>query len=87
LTNSHVVQCATGITVSLSRPVDRRLARHLGLSGERAVEIVNVEANTPAAIAGLETGGLIVGIDSRPIETVAMCIESSVQKRSAVRSR
>ena len=53
-----------------SRPIDRRLARALGLPGERAVEVANVEANTPAAAAGLKTGDLIIAIDTRPVETV-----------------
>jgi S1-C subfamily serine protease len=53
-----------------SRPVDRRLARALGLPGERAVEVANVEANTPAAAGGLKTGDLIIAIDTRPVETV-----------------
>src|SRR5436190_12636488 len=53
-----------------SRPVDRRLARLLGLAGERAVEVANVEASTPAAAAGLKTGDLIITIDTRPVETV-----------------
>ena len=53
-----------------SRRVDRRLARALGLPGERAIEIANVETDTPAAAAGLKTGDLVVAIDARPVETV-----------------
>ena len=53
-----------------SRPVDRRLARILGLAGGRAVEVTNVEADTPAAAAGLKAGDLIIAIDARPVETV-----------------
>jgi len=51
------------------RPVDRRLARALGLPGDRAIDVTNV-ANTPAAIAGLRAGDLLVAIDGRPVETV-----------------
>jgi len=69
LAHGRVIRAYLGLG-GQSRSVERRLARHLGLSGERAVEIVNVEANTPAAIAGLKTGDLIIAIDSRPIETV-----------------
>src|SRR5215813_6183026 len=47
-----------------SRRVDRRLARAVGLPGERAMELTQVEGNTPAAAAGLRPGDLIVGIDS-----------------------
>jgi len=53
-----------------SRRVDRRLARAVGLPGERAMELTQVEGNTPAAAAGLRPGDLIVGIDGRPVETV-----------------
>src|SRR5262249_53504272 len=67
LAHGRVVRAYLGLG-GQSRVVERRLARHLG-SGERAVEIVNV-ANTPAAIAGLKTGDLIIAIDSRPVETV-----------------
>jgi S1-C subfamily serine protease len=69
LAHGRVIRAYLGLG-GQSRSVDRRLARKLGLSGERAVEIVNVEANTPAALAGLKTGDLIIAIDSRPIETV-----------------
>jgi S1-C subfamily serine protease len=53
-----------------SRPVDRRLARALGLAGERAIEIATVEANAPAATAGLRSGDLVLAIDGQPVETV-----------------
>jgi S1-C subfamily serine protease len=53
-----------------SRPVERRLARLLGLPGERAVEVANVEPDTPAAGAGLKAGDLVIAIDTRPVETV-----------------
>ena len=42
-----------------SRPVDRRLVRALGLPGERAVEILSVEAGTPAAGAGLDRKSVV----------------------------
>jgi S1-C subfamily serine protease len=53
-----------------SRPVDRRLAQALGLSGERAIEVVRVEPGTPAAVAGLKAGDLVIAIDTRSVETV-----------------
>ncbi len=53
-----------------SRPVDRRLVRALGLSRERAIEIMSVEAGTPAAGAGLHGGDLVVAIDDHPVQSV-----------------
>jgi S1-C subfamily serine protease len=53
-----------------SRPLDRRLARALDLPNPRAVEIVSVEPETPAARAGLQTGDLVVAIGERPVHTV-----------------
>jgi S1-C subfamily serine protease len=53
-----------------SRPLDRRLARALGLDNTRAIEIVSLEPDTPAGRAGLRTGDLVVAIGGRPVETV-----------------
>jgi len=53
-----------------SRPLDRRLARALGLPNARAVEIMSVEAATPAAAAGLHSGDLVVAIAERPVQSV-----------------
>jgi S1-C subfamily serine protease len=69
LTRGRVVRAYLGLG-GQSRPVDRRLARLLGLPGERAVEVANVEPDTPAAAAGLRTGDLIIAIGTRPVETV-----------------
>ena len=53
-----------------SRPVDRRLARALGLANARAVEIVSVEPDAPATRAGLHIGDLVVAIGNLAVETV-----------------
>jgi S1-C subfamily serine protease len=53
-----------------SRPIDRRLVRALGLPGERAIEIMSVEAATPAAGAGLHTGDLVIALDGHPVQSV-----------------
>jgi S1-C subfamily serine protease len=69
LAHGRVVRAYLGFG-GQSRPVDRRLARALGLPGERAIEVLNVEGDTPAAAAGLRTGDLILAIDAHPVETV-----------------
>ncbi len=53
-----------------SRPLERRLARALGLANARAIEIVSLEPASPAARAGLQTGDLVVAIGERPVQTV-----------------
>ena len=53
-----------------SRPLDRRLARAVSVPNVRAIEIVSVEPDAPAARAGLHVGDLVVAIGDRPVETV-----------------
>jgi len=69
LTRGRVIRAYLGFG-GQSRPVDRRLARALGLPGERAIEVSTVEAGTPAAAAGIKAGDLIIAIDGRAVETV-----------------
>jgi S1-C subfamily serine protease len=69
LTRGRVVRAYLGFG-GQSRLVERRLARALGLSGERAIEVTTVEAKAAAALAGLKTGDLVIAIDDRPVETV-----------------
>ena len=45
------------------RPLDRRLVRALGLSQDRAIEVVGVESGGPAAEAGLAEGDIIVAVE------------------------
>src|SRR6266852_4666474 len=52
-----------------SRPLDRRIARALGLTNTRAIEVLSIEPSTPAA-AELRIGDLLVGIEGRPVEDV-----------------
>jgi S1-C subfamily serine protease len=53
-----------------SRPLDRRLVRALGLPNARAIEIMSIEPDAPAARAGLQTADLVVAIGDRAVETV-----------------
>ncbi|MEA2516185.1 MAG: hypothetical protein QOG16_23 [Actinomycetota bacterium] len=49
-----------------TRPLPPRLARELGR--ERAIEVVEVVENSPAAQAGVHTEDLIIDIDGMPVE-------------------
>ncbi len=51
------------------RPLDRRLAYHHGL-GVAAVEIQSVEAGSPAAVAGMRDGDLLVRFGDLAIEGI-----------------
>jgi S1-C subfamily serine protease len=53
----------------MRRPLDRRLARAHDL-GASAVEVMTVEAGSPAAAAGLRDGDLIVAFGGRAVEGV-----------------
>jgi S1-C subfamily serine protease len=53
----------------MRRPLDRRLARAHAL-GASAVEVMTVEAASPAAAAGIRDGDLIVGFGGKPVESV-----------------
>jgi S1-C subfamily serine protease len=52
------------------RPLGRRLARFHDLAHQRSVEIVSVEANGPAAQAGLRDGDLIVAANKQGVGSV-----------------
>ena len=52
-----------------SRPLDRRIARALGLTNVRAVEVISVEPSTPAALE-LRAGDVLVAIDRVVVEDV-----------------
>lgn len=53
-----------------TRPLGRRLQRFHGLSITRAVEIVTVEPNSPAASAGLREYDILVQVDAHALESV-----------------
>jgi S1-C subfamily serine protease len=50
--------------------LQRRLVRHHGLSSERALMVVHVEAGSPAQAAGLREGDVIVTFNDRPVTGV-----------------
>ena len=53
-----------------TRPVDQRLRRQLEMASGRGIEILTVEPQAPAALAGLRQGDLIVAVDGRTVSTI-----------------
>jgi S1-C subfamily serine protease len=50
--------------------LQRRIARHFGLSSEKALMVVHVETGSPANRAGLREGDVVVGFDDQPVTGV-----------------
>ena len=51
-------------------PLPRRIVRHFGLAGESGVRVETVEADSPAARAGIVTGDVIVKLDAAAIADI-----------------
>jgi S1-C subfamily serine protease len=51
-------------------PLPRRIVRHFELPAESGVRVESVEAGSPAALAGLARGDVIVGIDGAPVPDI-----------------
>jgi S1-C subfamily serine protease len=69
LTHGRVRRGYLGIAAR-QRPVDRRLARHHGLTLETAVEVVSVEPGGPAAKAGIRPGDLLVALNGKAVGNI-----------------
>jgi len=69
LANGRVRRAWLGLTAQ-PRPLERPLARALGLTQERAVEIVGIEAGGPAAEAGLVDGDVLVTVEGLAITRI-----------------
>lgn len=69
LTHGRVRRGYLGIAAR-QRPVDRRLARHYGLTLETAVEVVSVEPGGPAGKAGIQPGDLLVALNGKAVSNV-----------------
>ena len=52
------------------RPMDRRMVRFHGLDINDAVEVLSVESQSPAGLAGLRAGDLIVAINGSDVQSV-----------------
>ena len=69
LTHGRVRRAYLGIAAR-TRPLDRRLARFHELDNKSAVEVMQVQPDTPAQQAGLRDGDLIAAMDGQPIAEV-----------------
>lgn len=69
LARGHVRRAYLGLG-GVTRPLDRRLARAHDLTASTAVEIVSVDAGTPAARAGLRDGDLVHRLGRAPVRTI-----------------
>jgi S1-C subfamily serine protease len=69
LTHGRVRRARLGIAGRV-RPLDRRLVRYLDLDADRAVEVISLEAEGPAAKAGLRIGDLVIGMHDSDVTSV-----------------
>ena len=63
----HVIQAWIGLVV---QDLDARMAAYLGIKDVDGVVVTQVEENSPAAAAGVDSGDLITAIGRRSITTV-----------------
>ena len=69
LTKGRVRRAYLGIS-GRDRPLDRRLARALGLQSRRAVEVLAQDPEGPAAQSDLRPGDLIVAVNDSPVDGI-----------------
>jgi S1-C subfamily serine protease len=69
LTHGRVQRARLGLA-GRARPIDRRLARILGLAQAAAVEVLSLSEGGPAARAGLRVGDWILALDGEPTPSV-----------------
>jgi S1-C subfamily serine protease len=69
LTHGRVRRGFLGIA-GRQRPMARRIVRFHGLNANDAVEVLSVESDGPAGLAGLRAGDLIVAINGSDVQSV-----------------
>ena len=69
LTHGRVRRGFLGIAAR-QRPMDRRIVLFHGLNNNYAVEVLSVESQGPAGLAGLQAGDLIVAINGSDVQSV-----------------
>jgi S1-C subfamily serine protease len=69
LTHGRVRRGYLGIA-GADRPITRRVARYHNLDGDRAIEIVSVDQDSPAKRAGLHLGDFIVAVNGIRVGSV-----------------
>ena len=68
-------------------PVHPRIARHLGVKNPQGVLILDTEANSPAAKAGLREGDLLIGLKGKPVASIEDLQRLLVGEEIGVRSK
>ena len=51
-------------------PIARRIVRHFNLIHESGVRVISVENDSPAALAGLQAGDIVVGFGTEPVRNI-----------------
>ena len=69
LSHGRVARPQLGISGSVV-PVQRRIARHLDLLNERAVQVMSLDPKGAAAAAGIEVGDRIVSMNGRIVNNL-----------------
>ena len=69
LTHGKVNRPQLGISAAIA-PVQRRIARHLDLLNDRAVQVMSIDPKGAAAAAGLQVGDRIVSMNGRIVSTI-----------------
>lgn len=69
MTIGHVRRGFLGIA-GQNRPIERRVARHVGLRQPSGVEAMSVDKSGPAAAAGVRDGDIVVALDGHPTATI-----------------